>query len=160
MISHWPCSILFRAEATKLHTQVKVAMEWTGGELYLQPRECKISSRRRVRQMRPHAPHRPYFKHSYQEVANKTSAVKFYRPVKCNLIKAVKCLPVLTACATTDSRMMEDAINGIINEPTRCLCDQMVSVLTYSNTQWEAKTVVIAHRHSQQAHAPPEPLPD
>lgn len=34
----------------------------------------------------------PYFKRCYQGVANKMSAVKFYRPVKCNLIKAVKCL--------------------------------------------------------------------
>lgn len=42
--------------------------------------------------------------------------------------------------------MMEDAINSIINEPTQCLCNEMVPFisLTYSNKQWEVKTVVIA----------------
>lgn len=42
--------------------------------------------------------------------------------------------------------MMEGAINSIINEPTLCLCNQKVpfSSLTYSNKQWEVKTVVIA----------------
>lgn len=42
--------------------------------------------------------------------------------------------------------MMENAINSIINEPTQCLSNQMVpfSTLTYSNKQWEVKTVVIA----------------
>ena len=88
-----------------------------------------------------------YFNCCHQEVANKMSAVKFYRPVKCNLIKAVKCLLYwLLVQQHSDSRMMEDAINGIINEPTRCLRDQMVpfSGLTYSNKQWEVKTVVIA----------------
>lgn len=33
-----------------------------------------------------------------------------------------------TACATTDPRIMEDVINGIINELARCLCDETLSV--------------------------------
>lgn len=59
-----------------------------------------------------------YFKRSHQEVANKMSAVKFYRPVKCNLIKAGKCRPYwLLVQHHSDSQMMEEAINSVINEP-------------------------------------------
>lgn len=84
------------------------------------------------------------------------SAVKFYRPVKCNLIKVVKCLLYrLLVQQHSVSEMMEDAINSIINEPTQCLCNQTVpfSSLTYSNKQWEVKTAVIAQ--AQSAARPP-----
>lgn len=94
-----------------------------------------------------HAPRCPYFIHRHQEVANKMSAVKFYRPVKCNLIKAVKCLVYrLLVQQHSDSRMMEDAINSIINEPNQWLSNQMVpfNSLTCSNKQREEKTLVIA----------------
>lgn len=102
---------------------------------------------RRAEEMPLHAPHGPYFTHSYQEVANKMSGVKFYRPVKCDLIKAVKCMVHwLPVQQHSDSRMMEDAINSIINEPTQCLCNQMnpFNGLTYSNKQQGVKRAVIA----------------
>lgn len=56
--------------------------------------------------------------------------------------------------------MMEDAINSIINEPTQCLCNRMVpfSRPTYSNKQWEVKTVVIAQ--AQPAARPSQASPD
>lgn len=106
---------------------------------YLRPSECKRSPQWRAREMPRRAPHRSYFKHSYQEVANKTSAVKFYRPVKCNLIKALKCLLYwLLVQQHSDSTVMEDAINGIINEAVQWLCNQIVpfNSWTYLKKQW------------------------
>lgn len=53
---------------------------------------------------------------------------------------------VLTASQQcSDSRMMEDAINDIVNEQTGCLCNQMnpFDSLAYLNKQREVKTVVI-----------------
>lgn len=61
------------------------------GRCYLQPRRPEISARRRVRYHYVRL-RRQYIKRSYQEAANKMSAVKFYTPVKGNLIKAAQSL--------------------------------------------------------------------
>lgn len=56
------------------------------------------------------------------------SEVKFYKPVKCNLIKTAKCLlNWLLVQQHSDFRMMEDTINNIFNEPTPCLWNKRFS---------------------------------
>lgn len=54
--------------------------------------------------------------------------------------------------------MMEDAINNVINEPTRCLCNQMVPFVLHSHVSQQTVGSENSGDSTGAGTSPPEPL--